>query len=141
MDIIEEHFAAENAHNVSATLATYTEDVVWDDVSIPVCPVHGKSAAAEIYEGIMDAIPDIHLESVGRFACGDHVVDESIVTGHIRGSFVGIEGGGAPVRFRMLHVFDICDGLISREQAWFDTAGVIRQIGSHRRGAAEQIGY
>lgn len=54
--------------------------------------------------------------------------------------FIGIEGGGAPVRFRMLHVFDICDGLISREQAWFDTAEVVRQLESHRRGAAEPIG-
>ena len=138
MDIIEQHFAAENAHNVSATLATYTEDVVWDDVGNPACPVDGKSAAAEIYKGIMDAIPDLHLESVSRFACGDHVADESIATGHVRGSFIGIAGGGAPVRFRMLDVFDIRDGLISREQAWFDTAGVIRQFESHRRGTADQ---
>jgi hypothetical protein len=35
----------------------------------------------------------------------------------------------------MLHVFDIRDGLISREQAWFDTAEVIRQVESQRRGA------
>jgi ketosteroid isomerase-like protein len=46
MDIMEQHFAAENAHDVPATLATYTEDVVWDDVGNPACPVHGKSAAA-----------------------------------------------------------------------------------------------
>lgn len=137
MDLIERHFAAENAHDVAATLATYTDDVVWDDVGNPACPVYGKSAAAEMYGGIMDAIPDIHLESVGRFVCGDHAVDESIVTGHVRGSFLGIDGGGAPVRFRMLHVFDIRDGLISREQAWFDTVEVVRQLESHRRGAAE----
>lgn len=87
MEIIEQHFAAENAHDVSATLATYADDVVWDDVGNPACPVHGKSAASEMYEGIMDAIPDLHLESVSRFACGEHVVDESIVTGHVRGSF------------------------------------------------------
>ena len=54
---------------------------------------------------------------MARFASGDHVVDESVATGHIRGEFIGIEGGGAPVRFRILHVFDIRDGLISREQA------------------------
>jgi predicted ester cyclase len=102
--------------------------------------VYGKSAAAEMYGGIMDAIPDLHLESVGRFVCGDHVVDESIVTSHVRGSFLGIDGGGAPVRFRMLHVFDIRDGLISREQAWFDTALVARQLESHQRGGAGPIG-
>jgi steroid delta-isomerase-like uncharacterized protein len=141
MDLIEQHFAAENTHDVSGTLATYTDDVVWDDVGNPACPVRGKSAAAEMYEGIMGAIPDIYLESGGRFACGEHVVDESIVTGHIRGSFLGIEGGGAPVRFRMLHVFDLRDGLISREQAWFDTAEVIRQVDSHRHGVTERIGH
>jgi len=141
MDLIDRHFAAENAHDVEATLATYTDDVVWDDVGNPACPVQGKSAAAEMYEGIMDAIPDVHLESVGRFACGDHVVDEAIVTGHVRGLFLGIEGGGAPVHFRILHVFDIRDGLISREQAWFDTALVARQLEAHRRGAAEPVGH
>jgi len=140
MDIIERHFAAENAHDVAGTLATYTDDVVWDDVGNPACPVQGKAAAAEMYGGIMDAIPDLHLESVRRFVCADHVVDEALVTGHVHGSFIGIEGGGAPVRFRMLHVFDIRDGLISREQAWFDTALVARQLESHRRGATEPVG-
>jgi steroid delta-isomerase-like uncharacterized protein len=134
MDIIDRHFAAENAHDVQGTLATYTDDLVWDDVGNPVCPVYGKGAAGEIYEGIIGAIPDLHLESVVRFACRDHVVDESVAIGHIRGEFIGIEGGGAPVRFRILHVFDIRDGLISREQAWFDTAGVIRQVDAHRGG-------
>ena len=85
----------------------------------------------------MDGIPDLHLESVSRFACGDHVVDESIATGHVRGAFMGIDGGGASVRFRILHVFDIRNGLISREQAWFDTAGVARQLESHRLGATD----
>ena len=137
MDIIEQHFAAENEHDVAATLATYTDDLVWDDVGNPDCPVYGKSGAGEIYEGIIDAIPDLHLESVSRFASDDHVVDESVATGHIGGTFIGIEGGGAPVRFRILHVFDIRDGLISREQAWFDTAGVIRQVEAHRQEALE----
>jgi len=54
MDIVERHFAAENAHDVAATLDTYTDDVIWDDVANPACPVRGK--------------------------------------------FLGIDGGGAPVR-------------------------------------------
>ena len=90
MDIIERHFAAENAHDVAGTLATYTDDLVWDDVGNPICPVYGKSAAGEIYEGIIDAIPDLRLESVSRFASGDHVVDESVATGHIEGTFLSL---------------------------------------------------
>ena len=134
MDIIDRHFAAENAHDVPATLGTYTDDVIWDDVGHPACPVRGKSAAGESYEGIMDAIPDLRIESVLRFGDGEHVVDEAIATGHVEGSFLGVDGGGAPVRFRMLHVFDLRDGLIAREQAWFDTAGVLRQIEAHTTG-------
>jgi steroid delta-isomerase-like uncharacterized protein len=135
VDVIERHFAAENAHDVAATLATYTDDVVWDDVAHPACPVRGKDATRLMYEGIMAAIPDLRLERITRFATGDHVVDESQATGHVLGTFLGVDGGGAAVSFRILHVFDLRDALISREQAWFDTAGVLRQIAEHAQAA------
>ena len=133
-DLIERHFAAENAHDIEATLATYTDDILWDDVTHPRSPFRGKQAVAEAYGGILQAIPDLHLRSVLRFQCAEHVVDESMLTGHVVGEFAGIEGGGAPVSFRLLHVFDIRDGLIARENAWFDSAAVIRQVEAHRRG-------
>ena len=63
---------------------------------------------------------------------GRYVVDEAIVTGHIHGDFAGMAGEGAPVEFRMLHVFEIRDGLISYENAWFDASAVQRQIARHR---------
>ena len=128
MEVIERHFAAENAHDIEGTLETYTDAIVWDDVTHPGSPFRGKPAVAAAYGGILEAIPDIHLRSVSRFQCVDHVVDESIVTGHVVGEFAGISGGGAPVSFRLLHVFDLRDGLIDRENAWFDSAAVRRQV-------------
>ena len=62
--VIDRHFAAENAHDVEATLATYTEDIVWDDVTHPGSPFRGKQAVAEAYFGILQAIPDLNLRSV-----------------------------------------------------------------------------
>jgi steroid delta-isomerase-like uncharacterized protein len=139
MDIIDRHFAAENAHDIEGTLATYTDDIVWDDVTHPACPVQGKEAAGEIYASIIDAIPDISLESVRRFDAGDSiVVDESILTGHVHGSWAGVEGGGAPVKVRMLHVFDIRDGLIARENTWFDALAVMRQVEKFQRSQEAQ---
>lgn len=126
--VIDRHFAAENAHDVEATLATYTEDIVWDDVTHPGSPFRGKQAVGEVYDGILRAIPDLKLRSVLRFQCGEHVVDESMLSGHVVGEFAGIAGGGAPVSFRLLHVFDLRDGLIARENAWFDSAAVVRQV-------------
>jgi len=138
MDIIDRHFAAENAHDVEATLATYTDDIVWDDVTHPLCPVQGKAAAGEIYAGIIEAIPDVRLESVRRFSAdgGSTVVDESILTGHVHGTWSGIAGEGAPVRVRILHVFDLQDGLIARENTWFDAAAVLRQVEEFRASRA-----
>ena len=58
MDIIDRHFAAENAHDVEATLATYTDDIVWDDITHPDSPFRGKEDVGNVYGGIIDAIPD-----------------------------------------------------------------------------------
>lgn len=130
MDIIDQHFAAENAHDVEGTLATYTDDIVWDDVTHPDSPFHGKEEVGAVYTSIIDAIPDVHLTSVKRFTGdnGRQVVDESMLTGHVEGEWSGMQGGGAPVRVRILHIFEVRDGLISYENAWFDAADVQRQI-------------
>jgi len=130
MDVIDRHFAAENAHDVEGTLATYTDDIVWDDITHPDSPFRGKENVGAAYSGIIDAIPDVHLETVWRVSAddGNVVVDESILTGHVRGSWSGIDGGGAPVRVRILHVFELRDGSIARENAWFNAADVARQV-------------
>jgi len=139
MDIIERHFAAENAHDVKATLDTYTDDIIWDDITHPDSPFHGKEAAEQLYGGIIDAIPDLALTSVRRFnsADGRFVTDESILTGHVEGEWAGVEGGGAPVEIRLLHVFEIRDGLICYENAWFDSAAVHRQVAAWREKASD----
>lgn len=138
MDIIDRHFAAENAHDVEATLATYTSDIVWDDVTHPDAPFRGKEEVGEVYSSIIDAIPDVVLESVKRFGCesGRFVVDESILSGHVEGEWAGTKGGGAPVRVRILHIFELRDGLISYENAWFDAADVQRQIAAWKEGGS-----
>jgi steroid delta-isomerase-like uncharacterized protein len=130
LDIIDRHFAAENAHDVAATLATYTEDIVWDDVTHPDAPFRGKAEVGKVYSSIIDAIPDVKLESVKRFSGEDgrFVVDESTISGHVHGEWAGMSGGGALVEVRILHVFELRDGLICYENAWFDAANVQRQI-------------
>ena len=136
MDIVDQHFAAENAHDIPATLATYTDDIVWDDVTNPLSPVHGKEAVEAVYSGIMDAIPDVNFVSTRRFSSedGTWVVDVSDVTGHVEGEWSGIAGGGAPVEIRILHLFQLRDGLIAYENTWFDSASVQRQVEAWKAG-------
>jgi hypothetical protein len=39
------------------------------------------------------------------------------------------DGRSGPASFRLLHVFEVRDGDISREQAWCDPAAIQRQLG------------
>ena len=100
MDIIDRHFAAEKPYDVQGTLDTYAEDIVWDDVTHPDAPFHGKDEVGRVYSSIIDAIPDVTLTSVKRFSGegGGLVVDESTLTGHVHGEWSGMEGAGLPWR-------------------------------------------
>jgi predicted ester cyclase len=46
------------------------------------------------------------------------------------GSMLGLPGNGRRITFRILHVFEFRDGLISRENVWLDTAAMIQQLSS-----------
>jgi predicted ester cyclase len=70
------------------------------------------------------------FETVRRWYGDRQVVDESILHGTAVGSVFGLEGRGRHVQVRLLHVFDFADGLISRESAWLDLAGLQRQLGA-----------
>jgi len=137
VDIIDRHFAAENAHDVEGTLATYADDIVWDDVTHPDAPFRGKEEVGAVYSSIIDAITDVRLESVRRFSGdgGRFVVDESLLTGHVEGEWSGMAGGGAPVQVRILHIFELRDGLICLENAWFDASAVQRQIATWKEAS------
>lgn len=80
LDIIDRRCAAENGHDIPGILATSSEDVVWDDVGHPDCPVGGKPAATEMYHVIATAMPDLHLGTVRRIGAGELVVDEAVAT-------------------------------------------------------------
>jgi predicted ester cyclase len=44
------------------------------------------------------------------------------------GEFLGLPGNDRRVNFRIFHVFELTDGLISREQVWIDSAAIVAQL-------------
>lgn len=58
----------------------------------------------------------------------DFCVTEHLATGTVDGQFLGVPGHGNRVRFRLLHVWEFRDGLISRENVWLDGASVVAQL-------------
>jgi hypothetical protein len=61
----------------------------------------------------------------------DFLVDETLWHGQIvDGKPFLCDGRSGPVSFRLLHVFELRDGEISREQVWCDLAEIQRQLGA-----------
>ena len=76
----------------------------------------------------MQEVRTDELIEVRRFYGEDFCLVEHDVTATVVGGFAGFRGDGRQVRFRMLHVFEFRDGLISRENVWMDTASVMAQL-------------
>ena len=125
--LVDDHFAAEIAGDLTRLLATFADDVEHDVVGNPSVSA-GKEAVAAFYRELLADLRLDEITTVRRYHGADFVVDEALVTATANGTPFGIPGRGRCVRFRLLHVFDVRDGVITRENAWIDTAGVLAQL-------------
>jgi hypothetical protein len=63
-----------------------------------------------------------------RYYGEDFCVMEHQATVAVPGEFLGVPGKGRRVNFRMVHIWEFRDGLISRENIWLDGASIIAQL-------------
>lgn len=118
--LIDAHFSAEDAGDLDAAVAAYTDDVEHDVVGAPGGPLYGRAAARQRYEQLMRQVRTDELKEMHRFYGDDVCVVEHEVTATVTGSFAGLPegrpsagvgpvagaaGDGRQVRFRMLHIF------------------------------------
>jgi len=125
--LVDEHFAAEVHQDLDTLLATFADDVEHDVVGSGTVS-HGKSQVEAFYRSLLQDLTFESIERVRRYHGATFVVDESIVHARAIGRPLGFEGRNREVSFRILHVFDIVDGRIQRENAWLDTAAIFTQL-------------
>ena len=131
IDLVERHLKAEGAGDVEGAVAVYTEDVVHDAVGFPGAPRTGKQAAREFY-GFLTANFRTETETpLHRWFAGNTMLLEQTMTGAVTGQMLGIPGNGRRITFRIFHVFEFADGLISREQVWIDSGTIAAQLTAH----------
>jgi len=98
---IESHFHAEDSGSVSDAIAAFTEDCVWEAPN-PIGlhrRVEGKAALRPFYESLFATMKDVDFQiCFERFATVDRV--------------------GTLVFMRIVHVFDMRDGLITKEKVF-----------------------
>src|SRR5262245_32610314 len=114
---VEAHFHSEAENEVAAALKLYTDDILWEAPALNGLnrSCSGKEAVAENYRELWTSMRDVKFTFLQRFATEDRVVDDSLVT------FEVIRDGywhfpvGSRIEMRLVHIFEMRDGKISRE--------------------------
>ncbi len=126
---MDEHFGFEARDDVAGVLATLAADVEHDIVGWPPGPSRGREGARPFYEALFADLSSSEVRCVRRLYGDDFMVDESIWRGRAPGRPFGIEGGGRPLEFRLLHVVEFTQqGEIRRENVWVDLAAIQQQL-------------
>lgn len=127
--LIHTHLDAEGAGDVAKACSVYAEDVEHDVVGFPGTPCFGIEAAKGFYEFLT-----ANIRTTGEKPLHQYVTDEGAVvmeaemSADVIGEFLGIPGNGRNITFRILHVFEFGDSLITREQVWLDTGAIVAQL-------------
>jgi steroid delta-isomerase-like uncharacterized protein len=126
--LIAQHLEAEAAGDTAASVAMYTEDIEHDVVGSPTGPVQGKRAAQDFYEYLTHNLGVEVMDPTRRYYGEYFCVIEHNCTGTVSGEIMGVPGNGRRITFRMLHVWEFRDGLMSRENVWLDGGAIVGQL-------------
>jgi steroid delta-isomerase-like uncharacterized protein len=129
MALIHTHLDAEGAGDVETACSVYADDIEHDAVGFPGAPCFGIEAATAFYEHLTANIRTTGEKPIRRTETSDgSIVLEADMSADVIGQFLGIAGNGRNITFRILHIFDFDDALITREQIWLDTGSIIAQL-------------
>ena len=102
---VEAHFHSEAANEVEKALELYTDDIVWESPARDLV-FRGKEATGENYRRMFGSF------RVEEFRCLDRFATIIIVGDGVANAPVPV---GSKVEIRLLHVFEMREGKISRE--------------------------
>ena len=128
LELVHRHLKAEGAGDVEGAIAVYTDDVEHDVVGFPTGPIRGIDAARAFYRELTSNFRTEDEQIRHQYVTDDAIVLEQLMTGTVVGEMLGMPGHGRRVSFRILHVFEFRDDLISRENVWLDAGAIIGQL-------------
>jgi hypothetical protein len=132
--LVEGHYRAEVAGDIGGIVDGFVRDAEHDVAGRPGERLHGREEIARYYTSLLSTLRIDRFEPVRRWYGERHVTDEAVLHGTAVGPVFGIQGHGRALALRILHVFEFDGGLINRESAWLDVAGLQRQLGASDAG-------
>ena len=107
LQIVDEHIARENQHDLEGILRTFGTTARYDDE--PWAGRHiGHDGVRAYYDSLLKALPDLRIDVQQRHASNDAVIVEVIISGHHLGAW-GMPPTGRSVRFPLCGIFAFDD--------------------------------
>lgn len=110
--------------------APYADDA---EMSDPSGKYKGKAQIVESFKTWKTAFPGASAEVTNQIAQGEQVASEvvfkAIHTGPLASASGSISPTNKPIELTVMLVSSFRDGLIQRERAYYDRAGLMRQLG------------
>jgi len=118
LQCVDGHFHSEAQNDIEAALALYTDDIILEAGALNGLnrSFSGKVAVAKFYRELWATMKDVKFQFLQRFATEDRVVDDSLVTFEVvRNGIWPYFSSGQKIEMRLVHIFEMRDGKISKE--------------------------
>src|SRR5574341_1340155 len=115
---VEGHFHSEAENDVEAALELYTDDIIFEAAALNGLnrSFSRKKAVAKFYRELWATMEDVKFQCLQRFATEDRVVDDSLTTFKVvRNGVLPHFSAGQKIEMRLVHIFEMRDGKISKE--------------------------
>jgi steroid delta-isomerase-like uncharacterized protein len=127
VSLLAQRQAAIQRRDVEALMALHSATCVVD--SPFGGHVKGSEAIRRVYEGWLEAFPDVDWATEPPIIDGDRVAQVVTVAGTDIGGFMGLPPSGKKFTVPMVHLFTIRDGHIEEERRIYDFTGLLIQLG------------
>ncbi len=126
--VLHQHLAAETVFDMEGTLATLTEDCLFEDV--PTGEVHrGREGVRAYYHEWWTAFGIVPQDIRSYIASENFLIVETRFVGTHRSDYRGAAATGKPLNLPVAIFISLRDGLMSGERFYYDRATLLAQIG------------
>lgn len=117
-----------NTHDIPGILSFYDADITWHNVAMEETYT-GKAEVGATLAQLFNAFPDLRFEVLHKIVDGDTVSERWLIQGTHLGTFMGIPPTGRHVEIAGMSMVEMRDGKFVSDHFYFDSGGVMRQLG------------
>lgn len=128
LQAVRDEIADLSRGDLEAVLSYYTDDVYFEDVSVPT-PCTSKAEMRDFMQVFYDAFPDLRIEIRNVVGSGNSVTAEYDLLGTMGGEFLGHRPTGKAFRIKAVSIYEHNGTLFTKETVYYDSASLVSQIG------------